>query len=152
MTHDDAQKQATRPTLDVANAARSRANRDRAKALLAVAGGTVEVSEIVSRAVDEPYLRRIGLRQLLMSQDGWGEARAEALIRRVAAVCRVDIRTRSDMLNIRIAWLLDERTGGKRLAALSDALCDSRQRCLPPWGGFPHHPYTDWTTARKENR
>ena len=130
------------PRVDLgrANLAKGEAERMRAEHLLGVAEGFLTIWDVVDAAASDAHraLLKIRLRQLLMAQPGWSQARAEGVITKTLATTG-QMSVRDEMLKLRLAWLLDSRTGGSRLAALADAV-----HCLeetgPPWPGFSRSP------------
>lgn len=111
------------------------ADAQRAEHLLAVAEGTLNVEDVIEAACSESGrpLRRIGLRQLYLSQPGWGTARVNALLGALAK------RTAHEghLRELDIAWLIDPRQYGRRYLTLID-LRSSRRSA--PWSGFPFTP------------
>src|SRR5690625_4567971 len=98
MGNQTVQTVTTTPSLDTANSALGQARRHRALAVLSVAQGQATVMDIVRQATNEPYLKKIRLRQLLMAQEGWGENRADGLITQIARVTNLDFKERSDII------------------------------------------------------
>lgn len=113
--------------------ARRKADRTRNEWLVSIDAGVVTVPDLLRAATTESgrALRKLGLRQVLESQPGFSRAQAE----RVLDHTRTLLGAEPD-LRLTVAWLIDPRTGGRRLQAWADAL---QQRDLP-WTGFPYAP------------
>lgn len=136
-----------RPSLQVANTARAEANAERGRALASLRAGTSDVTGILRRAClpEGKALRRIPLVRLLSGQDGWTKRRARATVRSVLTVLQ-DRSTGYDAVDqLTIMWLIDARTGGRRMRALADAL-DPKE--MPPWMGFPYAVQNSRTAGR----
>lgn len=128
-------------SLEVANLARGQAARMRAEALLGVADGLTTIWDVIGEAAADAHraVLKIRLRQLLLAQEGWGEGRADSVIRKTLATTGEgeSMSERRDVQKMNLSWLLDSRTGGNRLAALADAVKCS-EPLEPPWPGFPY--------------
>lgn len=120
-------------SLALANTAKFEADRTRAEWLISLSSGVISISDLIKAATreDGQALRRITLRQLLMSQEGWGRARAERVLSHTTHILGHEPTSR-----LTVAWLIDARAGGRRVHALADAL---RMR-VTPWIGFPYAP------------
>lgn len=132
------------PPVPVTRAAGSarRANQARASALLGVSEGVLQVQDVLTQAAEDPSgaLLRIRLRQLLMAQPDWGPSRSEQIIRRTLSVLGETDVERARIVEIRLAWLLDNRAGGMRLAAFCEAIRPRSKSPAEPWEGFPYAP------------
>lgn len=120
-------------TLALANTAKFEAQRTRADWLISLESGVTSISDLIKAATTEEgrALRRITLRQLLMSQEGWGRARAERVLSHTTQILGHNPTSR-----LTVAWLIDARAGGRRVHALADALKTRTE----PWIGFPYAP------------
>lgn len=122
-----------------ADPARARAHLDearlqRSRHLIAITEGDLTALDVVGAACAEEGkpLRRISLRQLLLAQPRVGEQRARRHLSVVAAI----LGTNEDLGTKSIAWLIDPRSGGRRLLAWLDA----QQPRHELWPGFPFAP------------
>lgn len=122
--------------LEQANAARDRARRLRAEALMSVSCERMTVVELLEEARHERALGKVRIRQLLLAQPGWGNTRVSTALRRMARTVGVDLTT-PKLGQLNLDWLLDPRAGGRRLMAFADAVAE-RVEC--PWEGFPYTP------------
>lgn len=124
------------PSADTARAALSEARRMRSEYLVAVTTGLLTVRDVVDAAALDSGrpLRRILLRQLHLSQEGWGDARTSRLLSGLGA--RIDLRD-GEVGDWTIAWLLDPRAGGRRYLAWLDV---QQEKTVEPWTGFPFAP------------
>jgi len=120
-------------SLALANATKKEASRIRAEQLLSLQSGLTTIPDLILAASSEDSraLRRITLRQLLISQEGWGEARVHSVLSRTSSLLGLDPTSR-----LTVAWLIDARAGGRRLRAFADA----RSARVTPWTGFPYAP------------
>lgn len=119
-------------SIETARTALVDARRLRAEYLVAVATGLVTVHDVVRASATETGkpLRRISLRQLHLSSEGWGERRTARLMSALAE--RIGgSETPHDKT---IAWLIDPRSGGRRYLAWIDV---QRSKNSAPWAGFP---------------
>lgn len=121
-------------SIDVLNSARRRALRMRAEWLTQVHEGLITVTELISYAAtdDGAPLRVIRLRDLLLSQDRWGQARADAAMQSLREVLYLG--NELPLRRLTVSWLLDNRTNGQRFDAFLDVLGAER---IAPWRGFP---------------
>lgn len=110
------------------------ARRFQAEWLLLVASAEVSLMEVIDEACTEDgaSLRKIRLISLLTSQPRWGEKKALQVLDLMISVLKVDVEPRE----ITIGWLVDSRSGGRRIQAWADAL----QPKEPVWQGFPFAP------------
>lgn len=124
--------------LVVANISRAQANALRAQWLVGLAGDLLTVSDLLAFAATPKGrpLRRISLWQLLTTQVGWGQARAAAALAHLRALLRCTAPNSA----MTIGWLLDNRTGGRRLVALTTALSGQDNA---PWPGYPFEAQPD---------
>lgn len=106
----------------------------RSEWLASIHVGVISVPDLIQAATEESGapLRRISLRQLLLTQPGWSEAKVRAALDRITHLLDLKESTR----RLTVAWLVDARTGGKRLRAWADVM---QERVLP-WTGFPYAP------------
>lgn len=118
--------------LAVANISRSQANILRAEWLLGIASDYLTVLDLLTQATSAAGrpLRRISLFQLLTAQAGCGPATVTATLERL----RANLRCTTENPAMTVGWLLDNRTGGRRLRALTAALLASEQQ---PWLNWP---------------
>src|SRR5690606_5935975 len=112
-----------------ANAARDQALAERSAALVAVGTGRASIWRVLRAARVNQPLMRIRLRQLLLAQEGWTPARANAVLRRTIRTAAGTEAERealtAKMSRLTVSWLLDQRSRGRRLLAFLDALPES---------------------------
>lgn len=116
----------------VASAALSQARRARAEHLLAYAQGLISASDLISAACTREgrSLRRITLKQFLLARPGVGATRTKEHLSRFAERLGID----ADGLGAKpLAWLIDPRSGGRRILAWLDVSHERRS----PVAGFP---------------
>lgn len=122
-----------------ANAARAQALATRSAALLDVGAGRATIWSVLRAARTNQPLMRIRLRQLLLAQEGWTPKRTNDVLRRTIRTAASTEAERealvAEMKQLTVAWLLDQRSRGRRLLAFLDALAD-----VPVWRGFPFTP------------
>lgn len=120
-----------RQSITTARAALSQARRYRAEHLVAVAEGLLSPLDVITQAGTENGrpLRRITLRQLLLSQPGWGQRRTDRFLSALAARLGVT----SPVEEPTIAWLIDPRAGGRRMLVWLDVT----QKKNTVWRGAP---------------
>lgn len=135
------------PSLDVANEARAKARFVRAARLYSLANGSTTVVETIAAATDDAGrpLLRLTLRQLLLAQKGWGEQRTAHVIGRTLSVIGAP---ETPTRKLTVAWLIDPRSGGRRIMAFCDALS---AKDGPPWPGFPFAPHPDTPASISTN-
>lgn len=127
--------------LEIANLARGEAVRMRAAALLGIAEGFLTIWDVIGDAAADEHrtLLKIRVRQLLLAQDGWGPFLTRTVMEKMFATLDVPVPDHDQLIALNVAWLLDSRTGGNRLAALADVIA-CREETGPPWPGFPYSP------------
>lgn len=127
------------PPLAQANEAAKRARQTRAEWLVSVHQGMVTWPELVEFARTDAgrALRQIKLRRLLIEQDGWNKPRADDAIARALKVLGMSEVGERLTRSLSVGWLLDGRTGFRRIAALSDAIA-ARNGFHAPCAGFPY--------------
>ena len=133
-------------TVDALNSARRRAQRLRAEWLTSVHEGFMPVTDLIAYAATEDGapLRRVRLRELLLSQERWGESRTETVLASLRAV--LNLGDDLPLRRITVGWLLDNRTSGQRFDAFLDVLgAATGAGRSTPWTGFP---FTTVTEAR----
>lgn len=121
-------------SLALANTAKREAARTRAAWLVSLGvEGNKTIPDLVRQATTEEGrpLRRITLRQLLLTQEGWGRARADRVLSLTTSLLGHEPTSR-----LTVAWLIDARAGRRRVRALVDALTERDV----PWIGFPYAP------------
>lgn len=125
------------PSLAGARAALTSARRYRAERLLAVAGGELSALAVIAQAATAQGapLRRISLRQLLLAVPHCGQQSTTRVLHDMAGVLTVDA---AGLGGCTVGWLVDPRSGGRRMLAWLDA--HQRPRPEPPWPGFPYAP------------
>lgn len=125
------------PPIENARDALSAARRLRSEHLVALAEGTVTISDVVDTAITEDGapLRRISLRQLHLSQAGWGERRTARLLSAIAD----RLGSTDHPRDMTVAWLIDPRSGGRRYLIWLDA---QQAKDNKPWTGFPLAAHT----------
>lgn len=118
--------------LAVANISRAQANSLRAEWLFGLASDYLTLLDLLAHATSKAGrpLRRISMFQLLTAQVGCGPATANSTLDRLRALLRCTTGNPA----MTVGWLLDNRTGGRRLLALTTAL---RGGELEPWTGWP---------------
>ncbi|MGP4994613.1 hypothetical protein [Glutamicibacter ardleyensis] len=96
--------------------------------------GEAPLMEVIEEACTEDGapLRKLRLYSLLTAQPRWGEKKALHALELMISVLKV----KADPKEVTIAWLVDSRSGGRRVQAWADAL---QERKLP-WPGFPYAP------------
>lgn len=126
-------------SLSVANEARKEARELRAAALLRVRAGDNTPLDIIRYAATEKgrALNKLSVYQLLIAQEGWGDKRAKEAIRRLFEVLEMKP---DDPTKIKIGWVLDPRSGGRRFLAWIDVMEIRSKKIQPPWTGFPFTP------------
>lgn len=123
-------------------AARVAARRVRAEWLAGLEQGFVTLADFLSfaDAADESPARETVRRMRLLLVLGAAlnsRPKARRAVEHTLAVIRDDRVTRGEDIapnKVRVAWLLDKRTHGKRVMALADAIVP---RTAPPVLGFP---------------
>ena len=123
---------------DLTNAA-AHARAVRGRYVLAVATGMLTVDDVIRQAQDASGipLRRIRLTSLLQAQEGWGRGQARSVIDRLLAfLSNTDT---SELPELTIGWLLDNRAGGTRYRAFIEAIATTDPMSAP-WSGFPRFP------------
>lgn len=126
-------------SLELANTAKREAARTRSEWIVSlnVEGPDgqmlVSIPDLLRQATTEEGrpLRRISLRQLLLTQEGWGRARADRVLSLTTSLLGHEPTSR-----LTVAWLIDARAGRRRVHALADALTER----VAPWIGFPYAP------------
>ena len=118
------------------NEAKKRAARMRAEWILSLHEGYISTTDLITAACvdgNQPLLR-LALRQILINQPGWGEVRTNRTLSALRGLLGLNA---TDTRRLTIAWLVDARTGGRRVQAWADCL-DSKSNS--PWPGFPYAP------------
>lgn len=110
------------------------ARRLQAEWLHLVSIGELPPMEVIEEACTEDgaTLRKLRLHSLLISQPRWGEKKVLQSLELMISVLKVKV----DPKAITIGWLVDSRSGGRRVQAFVDAL----QPREPIWPGFPFAP------------
>lgn len=123
------------PPIENARQALSAARLMRSEYLIALVEGLVTVEDVIEAAMADSGkpLRRISLRQLLLSQPGWGERRTNRLLSVLADRLGAAERPK----DMTVAWLIDPRSGGRRYLAWLDV---QQAKNSVPWAGFPFAP------------
>ncbi|MCZ4326736.1 hypothetical protein [Brachybacterium paraconglomeratum] len=143
-------------------------DRVRAQALVDLAEGRVSVNDVLLRAttVEGQELMKVTVQQLLLSVPGIGRATVGRVLE---ALGRLTMHPLPPTRQITINWLLDGRSMGTRMVALTDALAavaphlrlDARGAVdgpppaahpTPPWDGFPFSPPPPRITIRLGDR
>ena len=116
----------------VLNAAR----RCRAEWLVGVAQGLIDPTQLVQHAAadDGAPLLKVRLRKLLLARPGRNPRDADTVIE---ALLR-EHPSRVPTAELTVAWLLDNRTQGRRFTTWLAVLHATRNE--PPWPGFPFTP------------
>lgn len=124
-----------RPTLDTANAARTSARRYRAEWLIALTEGLINPFELFEQAATEEGkpLRKLSLRQVLLSQPGWGKSKTYPRLEMLRDTLKA-----SNAEKLTVGWLIDPRSGGRRFLTFLDIFTATKTE--PPWPGFPFAP------------
>lgn len=125
--------------LEVANKARTEAREIRALALLRVRNGDMTPLDVLDAAATEVGrpLMKLSIYQLLIAQEGWGDKKAKEAIRRLFEVLEMKP---SDPTSLKVGWVLDPRSGGRRFLAWVDVIEIRSRKIQPPWTGFPFTP------------
>lgn len=107
----------------------------RAEWLIGITQEILTVPDLVHQSLlDEGVpLRRVTLRQLLLSQPGWGRLRVKRAIDHLKAVTGTNLTER----DLTVGWLTDQRFEGRNFLAWIDAL---HTKDDAPWEGFPFAP------------
>lgn len=100
--------------------------------ILLVSEGMFTPTDVIAEAAKPAGapLLKLGLRQLVMAQPDWGEARSSALVSKVISVSGSKI----PVAKATVSWLLDRRSGGRRFAAWLDSI---QEKAGTPGAGFP---------------
>lgn len=116
-----------------AAAARRSAAGVRAEYLVSVSSGLLSVFDVLDAVVTEEGrpLLKVSIRQLLLSQEGWGAKRTDDTLAMLASF------TDAPVAKMTIGWLTDPRAQGARLIAFADVMSPRRSPVRPPWPGFP---------------
>lgn len=114
------------------NSARREASLYRAEWLMSLTAGIVTIPDLMSEAANPEAraLLKLSLRQVLLSQPGWGRRKAERILTHIESVTGA----RMERRKITVGWLLDPRAGGRRYAAWLDAF----EPKTTPHPGFPY--------------
>lgn len=126
--------------LPVANKALNAAVKMRAEYLLSITIGDITPLDLIRQAArpDGRPLLTIPLKKILSAQQGWGAKKAENALTEICAVLREDLKTdRKNGHKLTVGWLLDPRSGGRRLMAWVDVVEVRPRGNMPPWSGFP---------------
>jgi len=128
---------ATLPSLTTANVSAARARAVRAEWLTSLKLGLCTVPDLINHACspDGRPLLRIGLVRLLTEQDGWTRNGAVATINQALRLLGQPEMTSQQASKLHVQWLVDSRSGGRRVQALTDAMDPKMHQ---PWGGFPY--------------
>lgn len=123
-------------SLEVANEARRAAREARAVALLRVRNGDMTPLDVINAAATEEGrpLMKLSIYQLLIAQEGWGDKKAKEAIRRIFEVLEMK---QSDATSLKVGWVIDPRSGGRRFLAWVDVIEIRSRKVQPPWMGFP---------------
>lgn len=127
-----------RPSLEKANFAAKKARQIRAKWLTAIHLDVCTISDLISYACenkDAKPLLRITLVRLLSDQKNWNKTKAIHALEQIITLLDNPPMPENDILRIDVQWLLDSRSGGRRIKAF----CDVTQRHEKeiPWTNFP---------------
>lgn len=119
-------------------AARGRATEVRAEWVLRVHRGQATVRDAVEYATTHEgrALLALGLTRLLAAQRDWSRARADRAIVHIHETLRLPLPSPRARSLLTVKWLIDGRTGGRRLLALADFQARQSQ----PYAGFPYAP------------
>lgn len=128
-----------RPTtsLAVANEAKRTANAERAAALTEIALDMSKPTDIIQRACHPEHraLLRITLVRLLSAEKGTSRDAARRHVTHLHDLIGVTAPDRKDIDKLTISWLVDSRSGGRRMLAFADSIDPKNQA---PWPGFPY--------------
>ena len=112
------------------------ANAERGRWLSAVREGDRTLADFLAAAATTPALRKVRVTRLLAAH--FGTEPATQLNRTVRLMRLAGAKTDRRLAGrVDVAWLIDRRTDGTRLWALSDTITDHR---VKPWPGFPYAP------------
>lgn len=117
-------------TIDELNTARRAASRARAEWLVGLESGFVTVGDVLEYSTNEngAVVNKLKLRSMLTAAHG--APRAKAIVKHMLAILELEVPSSE----LTVGWLMDQRTGGRRVMALADAL---NPKTGPPFPGFP---------------
>ena len=123
--------QAPTPSIENAREHLATARRVRAEYLVSVSEGLITPLDVIEQAATREgrALRKVSLRQLMLSVPGWGPSR----VNRLLSVLGARISSTEHVGDKTIAWLIDPRSGGRRFLSYLDV----NQTKVSPWPGFP---------------
>lgn len=123
------------PTMDRVNAARAAADAIRGETLAALEAGRTTTAEIIQSAClpDGAPLRRITLVRLFTGSGLHSRRFVREALRRAHTF--LGEKTPGNVDRLTVMWLVDGRTDGRRIRAVSDAL---DRKDTAPWPGFPY--------------
>ena len=142
------------PTTGELAAARTHAKEVRAEWVLQIHREEATVQDAVAFATtrDGRPLLALGLTRLLAAQKGWPRSQADRAITHIHDTLNIPLPTLRERSRLTVKWLIDGRTGGRRLLALADFQTNTSK----PYTGFPFaamptivtHSITSATTRR----
>lgn len=115
------------------------ARRIRAEWLLKLQQGETDLPGLLRQACEPGFhaLLRLPLTRVIAEQPGYSTAKAVRILGRVQELLGADPLTRPEAVRLKVQWLVDGRSGGRRLMAFCDATRTKEGR---PWPGFPYSP------------
>lgn len=127
----------TLPELSVANAARKTAAEVRAHAIAEISSDMSNISRILQRAClpEGRPLLRLPLVRLLSAQTGVSRRSAQCRVARMHELLGLAVPRTAVIDRLTVGWLIDSRSGGRRVLALADA---HDKKDEEPWPGFPY--------------
>ncbi len=116
-------------------AARTHAKEVRAEWVLRIHREQATVQEAVAFATTREGrpLLALGLTRLLAAQKSWSRAQADRAIVHVHDTLNIPLPPVRDRSRLTVKWLIDGRTGGRRLLAVADFQTSAGK----PYTGFP---------------
>lgn len=135
-------------------AARTHAKETRAEWVLRIHREQSTVQDTVAFATtrDGRPLLALGLARLLAAQKGWSRSQADRAIIHIHNTLSIPLPALRERSRLTVKWLIDGRTGGRRVLALADFQTTTGK----PYAGFPFaamptivtHSITSATTRR----
>lgn len=123
------------PSAGVLAAARTHAKEMRAEWVLRIHRQQVTVHEAIAHATTHEGrpLLALGLTRLLSAQKSWSRAHADRALVHIHTTLDMPLPPLRERSRLTVKWLIDGRTGGRRLLALADFQTPLGK----PYPGFP---------------
>ncbi len=115
------------------------ARRIRAEWLLKLQQGETDLPGLLRQACQPGFhaLLRLPLTRVIAEQPGYSTAKAVRILGRVQELLGAEPLTRPEAVRLKVQWLVDGRSGGRRLMAFCDATRTKEGR---PWPGVSLQP------------